>query len=298
MTNIKHFIDIDKIEVQDLRLMLDRAKEIKADLKSGKEYTPLKGKHLAMIFEKSSTRTRVSFEVGINQLGGHAIIMDSTNSQMGRGESVGDTARTLSRYVDIIMARTYKHETINKLADRGSVPVINGLSDYSHPCQIMTDILTIEEHLGDIKGKVIAWVGDYNNMATSWVQAAEKFEFFFHISTPEELAPPAFDSKFVKFFADPKDAVKNADAINTDTWVSMGDSDADYKRKILAPFQVNDELMELAKETAIFMHCLPAHRDEEVTSSIIDGEQSVVFDEAENRLHMQKAIILWCLGKL
>jgi ornithine carbamoyltransferase len=298
MTDLKNFIDIEDIDAKDLKNIISRAREIKADLKSGKAYSPLVGKHLAMIFEKSSTRTRVSFEVGINQLGGHAIILDSQNSQMGRGETVADTAKVLSRYIDIIMARTYKHETLKELAEHGNVPVINGLSDHSHPCQIMTDIMTFEEHKGSIEGKIIAWIGDCNNMATSWIQAAEKFKFLLHISTPAELAPPSIVSEYVKFFSDPQKAVEHADAVNADTWVSMGDDDAEHKLEILADFQVNDELMALAKEDAIFLHCLPAHRDEEVSESVIDGAQSVVFDEAENRLHVQKAIILWCLGKL
>ncbi len=298
MSEYNHFIDIDKVDIKDLRLMLKHAVEIKKNLKKGKHIEPLKHKHLAMIFEKSSTRTRVSFEVGINQLGGKAILIDSSSSQLGRGETVSDTAKVLSRYVDMIMARTYKHDTVILLAEKGSVPVINGLTDYSHPCQVMTDILTFEEHKGNIEGKIIAWVGDSNNMSNSWMHAAEKFKFFLHISTPEELAPNISNSDYIKFFPDPKEAVKDADAVNTDTWVSMGDENAEYKRELLASFQINDELMSHAKGDAIFMHCLPAHREEEVTDAVIDGEQSVVFDEAENRLHMQKAIMLWCLNLL
>jgi len=298
MTEYKNFIDLDKIEYSELRKIVESAKSIKADLKNGKMDKPLAGKHLAMIFEKPSTRTRVSFEVGINQLGGHPIVLTSSDSQIGRGEPIIDTANVLSRYIDIIMIRTFKHETLTELAEHASVPVINGLTDYSHPCQVMTDILTFEEHLGTIEGKTIAWIGDTNNMANSWIQAADKFNFKLHISTPEEYAPPKNDSKNVIFFDDPKEAVKNADCVTSDTWVSMGDEDAEYKIGVLTPYQVNAELMSFAKDEAIFMHCLPAHRDEEVTSSVIDGKQSVIYDEAENRLHAQKAIMLWCLNKI
>lgn len=298
MTDYKNFIDLDKIESSELRKIIEAAKSIKADLKNGKMDRPLEGKHLALIFEKPSTRTRVSFEVGINQLGGKPVVMTSTDSQIGRGEPIIDTANVLSRYIDIIMIRTFKHETLTELAEHASVPVINGLTDYSHPCQVMTDILTFEEHLGSIEGKIIAWIGDTNNMANSWIQAADKFNFKLHISTPEEFSPPATKLPNVILFDDPKEAVKNADCVTTDTWVSMGDADAEYKIGVLTPYQVNEELMSYAKNNAIFMHCLPAHRDEEVTSSVIDGKQSVIYDEAENRLHAQKAIMLWCLNKI
>ena len=298
MADIKHFTDINLVDIKDLELILKRAGEIKADLKDGKEFAPLKGKHLAMIFEKPSTRTRASFEVGINQLGGHAIIMTSGDSQLGRGETVADTARVISRYADIIMIRTFKHETLNEMAKYASVPVINGLTDYSHPCQVMTDIMTFEEHKGSIKGKTITWVGDCNNMAHSWMHAADKFGFQLNIACPEEFAPGEELTDSVKLFTDAKDAAKDADCITTDTWVSMGDEDAKYKKELLGPYQINDELMALAKKDVIFMHCLPAHREEEVTSSVMDGKKSVVWDEAENRLHAQKAIMLWCLGTL
>lgn len=298
MADFKHFIDIDKVDAGELRQLIEAAKAIKADLKKGTRPALLEGKQLAMIFEKASTRTRVSFEVGINQLGGNAIMIAAGDSQLGRGESIGDTAKVLSRYVDIIMLRTFKHETLLELADKATVPVINGLTDYSHPCQVMTDIMTFEEHRGSIEGKVIAWSGDFNNVALSWAHAAEKFNFTFRIACPEELWTPAKFSEHVQVTSDVQEAIKDADLVVTDTWMSMGDTDGDEKMTLLKPYQVNDELMRLAKPDALFMHCLPAHREEEVTGSVIDGPQSVVFDEAENRLHAQKAIMLWCLNAL
>jgi ornithine carbamoyltransferase len=302
--SFRHFLDIDALSSGDLRGILDRAHALKKELKAGKAHPLLAGKQLGMMFEKPSTRTRVSFQVGINQLGGQAIVMDSQTSQLGRGETVADTARVLSRYVDLIMIRCFSHATLLELAQYATVPVINGLTDRTHPCQIMADIQTIEEHSGNIKGKVIAWVGDGNNVCHSWIQAAAKLGFALRIATPEALSPDAAILNEAKaagadilLTRDPVEAVKGADAVNADCWVSMGDKDADARHRLLVPYQVNDALMQQADKKALFLHCLPAHRGEEVTDSVIDGSQSVVFDEAENRLHAQKAIMLWCLGR-
>ncbi len=296
--NHKDFIDLDLIDKTDIRAILTAARTLEEEHLSGKHRELMRGKQLAMIFEKASTRTRVSFEVAINHLGGNALMLSSDQSQLGRGETVADTAQVLSRYVDVIMIRTYKHETLKELAEHATIPVINGLTDYSHPCQVLADILTFEEHIGSIEGKTIAWCGDYNNVATSWVHAANQLGFQFNIACPEEFAPLADLGEQVSVTNDPQEAVAEASCVLTDTWVSMGDQDADYKRGVLAPFQVNDELMDQAASGAIFMHCLPAHRGEEVTASVIDGPRSRVFDEAENRLHVQKAVMLWCLNLL
>jgi len=263
----------------------------------------LLGKQLAMIFEKPSTRTRASFEVGINQLGGSSIVLNTENTQIGRGETIEDTAKVLSRYVDIMMIRCFSHNTLTELAKHADVPVINGLTDYSHPCQIMADIMTFEEHRGSIKSKKIAWIGDGNNVANSWIHAAVKFGFTLNIATPEKLksndkilAWAKEQGGDVNWTNDPKEAVKDTDLVNTDTWVSMGMKNADERMSTLKSYQVNEELMSHAKSEALFMHCLPAHRGDEVSDDVMDGKQSVVFDEAENRLHIQKAIMLWCLS--
>lgn len=297
-----HFLDIDQISSQDLRTIIDLAKSLKIQLKQGEQYSPLPGKQLAMIFEKPSTRTRASFEVGINQLGGRAIILNAENSQLGRGESISDTAKVLSRYVNIMMIRCFSHNTLLELAKHSDAPVINGLTDYSHPCQIMADIQTIEEHRGNIAGKKIAWIGDGNNMTNSWIHAAARFGFTLSIATPKEYKPEQSlidwannNGGNVAWSDNPSDAAKDADAINTDTWVSMGSKDAEERMELLRNFQVNQQLMSFAKKNAIFLHCLPAHRGEEVADEVIDGAQSVIFDEAENRLHAQKAIMIWCL---
>lgn len=299
-----HFLDIDQISPTDLRTIIELAKDLKAQLKNGEEYRPLPGKQLAMIFEKPSTRTRASFEVGINQLGGNAIVLNAENSQLGRGESASDTAKVLSRYVNLIMIRCFSHETLLELAKYSDVPVINGLTDYSHPCQIMADIMTIEEHRGSIKDKKIAWIGDGNNMTNSWIHASAKFGFELSIATPVVYKPEQSlidwansNGGKIIWSDNPSDAAENADAINTDTWVSMGSKDAEERMKLLQGFQVNKSLMSLAKKNSIFLHCLPAHRGEEVTHDVIDSSQSVIFDEAENRLHAQKAIMIWCLKK-
>lgn len=297
-----HFLDIDKLETTELKEILNLAKQMKAEIKNGSFAKPLPGKQLAMIFEKPSTRTRASFEVGINQLGGNAIILNTETSQLGRGETASDTAKVLSRYVDLIMMRCFSHDTLLELANVADVPVINGLTDYSHPCQVMADILTFEEHFGDIKSKKITWIGDGNNMTTSWIHASARIGFELAIATPAKYKPDEDIINWannnggkVSWGEDPKEAVKDSYAVNTDTWVSMGDKNAGERMEALKDFQVDDYLMSLAKKEAIFLHCLPAHRGEEVTESVIDGKQSVIFDEAENRLHIQKAIMIWCL---
>lgn len=299
-----HFLDLDKISPGDLKKMVKDARSIKADLKAGKSFKPLQDKQLAMIFEKPSTRTRTSFEVGINQLGGNSVILNTENSQLGRGETIADTARVLSRYVDLIMIRCFKHETMLELAEHSSAYVINGLTNFSHPCQIMADIMTFEEHRGSIQGKTVSWIGDGNNMTNSWIHAAAKFGFKLKIATPVELevSQEVLDwaknnNADIMTTNDPREATDNSDLVTTDTWVSMGDKDAEERQLLLAPYQVNSELMSCAGKDALFMHCLPAHRDEEVSSEVIDGPQSVIFDEAENRLHIQKAIMIWCLKK-
>ncbi|MCP5362090.1 MAG: ornithine carbamoyltransferase [Hyphomicrobiales bacterium] len=296
---MKHFIDINKIDTTELRAILDRAHAMKKAFKEGNRPRLLDGMQLAMIFEKPSTRTRVSFEVGMQQLGGHALYLNSETSQLGRGETIADTARVLSRFVDAIMIRTYKHSDVKEMAKHASVPVINGLTDYSHPCQIMADLMTYEEHRGTIAGKIVTWLGDMNNVTTSWMHAAEKFGCALRIACPEEFKPPV--SKLpeqIQFVHDPANAVNDSDLIITDTWISMGDTDSQAKREALEPYQVNTTLMAQARPDALFMHCLPAHRGEEVTDDVLDGSQSVILDEAENRLHAQKAILLWCLERL
>ena len=301
----RHFLDLDKVSKADLRKIIDVAKEIKAGRHPFATSKPLDGKALAMIFEKPSTRTRVSFELGMKRLGGDAVVLERESSQLGRGETVADTARVLSRYVHCIMVRTTKEQKLLELAEHASVPVINGLTDRTHPCQLMADVMTFEEHQGPIAGKRITWSGDGNNMATSWIQAAVMFDFELNVACPEMLMPPqdvvdwakAQGAK-VNLVADPHRAVEGADCVVTDTWVSMGDADTSDRHNMLRAFQVDDALMALAKPGAIFMHCLPAHRGEEMTASVIDGKQSVVWDEAENRLHAQQGILLWCFGKI
>ncbi len=305
-SSIRHFLDLNEISYQDLREILT----IAVKLKSGKvknQHGLLVHKNLAMIFEHNSTRTRVSFEVGINQLGGHAIVMNSENMQLGKGETVADTAQVLSRMVDFIMIRSNAHQTIVELAKHSKVPVINALSDFSHPCQIMASIMTIEEKLGDIKGKKLVWFGDANNVLNSYIHAAKAFGYEVVISAPKQLKfcdPEILKAQKlgakVSVESDAKKAAKNADVIITDTWFSMGDAYKNLTKaqraKLLAPYQVNSAIMKLAKPSAIFTHCLPAYRNYEVTEEVIDGKKSVVFDEAENRLHAQKAILLWIAG--
>lgn len=299
----KHFLDLDLLPPATLRGILDLATAMKAARKAGKaEPKPLVDRTLAMVFEKQSTRTRVSFHVGMQQLGGHVVSLSPQDTQLGRGETIADTARVLSRYVDAIMLRTGDHGKLYELAKHATVPVINGLTDDTHPCQLMADIMTYEEHRGPIKGAVIAWSGDGNNMATSFIQAAAQFEFELRLACPAGLPPCEKTVAWalgkgakITVGTDPGAAVKSADCVVTDTWVSMGD-DASNRHKMLEPFQVNEALMALAKPDALFMHCLPAHRGEEVTDGVIDGKHSVVWDEAENRLHAQKGVLLWCLS--
>lgn len=302
----KHFLRLKDLSSDDLRAMVDTARTVKDARGPGAAVGPgpLTGKTLAMIFEKPSTRTRVSFEVGMRQLGGDIVMLSGQEIQLGRGESVADTARVLSRYVDAIMIRTTGEDRLAELAGAATVPVINGLTDDSHPCQLMADVLTFEEHRGPIKGAKVAWTGDGNNVARSWIEAAAQFEFELHLACPEPLSPPRdlldwahARGAVVTVGEDPETTVRDADAVVTDTWVSMGDKDAPSRHNLLRRYQVDDRLMACAKPDAIFMHCLPAHRDEEVATSVIDGPQSVVFDEAENRLHAQKGVLLWCLDQ-
>jgi ornithine carbamoyltransferase len=300
MSGPKHFLDLDRFEKDTLRGILDLGIGYKK--KGATAEKPLTGKVLAMIFEKPSTRTRVSFDVAMRQLGGQTLFMNETDSQLGRGETIADTARVLSRYVDAIMIRTNDPEKLEELAEYASVPVINGLTDRSHPCQIMADVMTFEEHRGPIRGRTVAWVGDGNNVAASWIQAAAPFDFLMRLGCPEQLAPArdivAWAQKnggAIDVSTDAAAAVKEADCVVADTWVSMGDKEAENRHNMLKPYQVDKALMARAKPDAIFMHCLPAHRGEEVTAEVIDGAQSVVWDEAENRLHAQKGILSWCL---
>ncbi|MGL1920764.1 MAG: ornithine carbamoyltransferase [Hyphomicrobiales bacterium] len=293
---VKHFIDIADFTKDQLDCIIADAKAMKANPDDFNEV--LKGKKIAMIFEKPSTRTRISFEVGIIELGGSPIVLSAADMQLGHGETVADTAKVLSRFVDAIMIRANSHEMVLELAANATIPVINALTDRSHPCQIMADLMCFEEHKGGLKGKNIAWFGDGNNVAASWIEAAPIFGFNLTIASPEELDPNSdilqkavAAGGNVKIERDPNKAATDADCIITDCWVSMGDKDAANRHNLLAPYQVDKRVMKLAKKDSIFMHCLPAHRNEEVMADVIDGPQSVVFDEAENRLHAQKAIM-------
>ncbi len=301
----RHFLDLDVIPAGELRGIVDAAIAIKSrrrvDGKAGQP-RPLAGRTLAMIFDQPSTRTRVSFEVGMRELGGDVVMLTGAEMQLGRGESIADTARVLSRYVDCIMIRTLERSLVEELAAHATVPVINGLTKASHPCQVMADVMTFEEHRGAIAGRVVAWSGDSNNVMVSWAHAAQRFGFEMRIASPAELAPqpPLLDwarrnGARLTVTRDPYEAVRGADVVVSDCWVSMGDDDGN-RHNLLAPYQVNARLMAAADPKALFMHCLPAHRGEEVTDEVIDGPQSVVFDEAENRLHAQKGILAWCLG--
>jgi ornithine carbamoyltransferase len=301
MSGPKHFLDLDRLDSGTLREILNFSRDTKLGGLPPGGAKSLAGKTLAMIFEKPSTRTRVSFEVGMHQLGGKSIVLTHTDTHLGRGETIADTARVLSRYVDAIMIRTDTEDKLLEMAKHASVPVINGLTDRTHPCQLMADILTFEEHRGPIAGKVVAWVGDGNNVAASWTHAAVRFDFELRLACPKALSPEASivgwavaNGGRVSLGEDAKEAVAGAHCVVTDTWVSMGATDAAERRKLLAPYQVDEDLMATASADALFMHCLPAHRGEEVTASVIDGPQSVVWDEAENRLHAQKGILIWC----
>lgn len=297
----RHFLDLHQFNTATLRHMLDIASGLKRV--GSMNSRPLAGKTLALIFEKPSTRTRVSFEVGMRQLGGEVVVLSGKETQLGRGESIADTARVLSRYVDGIMLRTDKALKLQELAAHATVPVINGLTESSHPCQLMADVMTFEEHRGPIAGKVIAWCGDGNNVARSWIEAAVRFGFVLRLATPAGLAPPddlvawaRAEGGIIELTEDVEGAVKGAACVVTDTWVSMSDDPNTSRHNTLAPYRVTRRLMDLAAPDALFMHCLPAHRGEEVDSDVIDGPSSVVFDEAENRLHAQKGVLAWAMG--
>ena len=300
----RHFLDLSAVAGSELRGILDHAHERKAATKDGKADKPLAGKVLAMIFEKPSTRTRVSFDVGMRQLGGETILLSGNDMQLGRAESIADTARVLSRYVDAVMIRTTDHGRLVELAEHATVPVINGLTDDTHPCQIMADVMTYEEHRGAIAGRKVAWSGDGNNVLHSMIEASARFGFELSIAVPTGNEPKSTYMEWahgqgasVLVTHDPDLAVRDADAVVTDTWVSMGQDERARGHNVFMPYQVNQALMAKARPDALFMHCLPAHRGEEVTDAVIDGPQSVVLDEAENRMHVQKAIIAWCLGE-
>ncbi len=307
---MKHFLDIHKTDAADLRAMIDLGlamKSARKDRPKGEpdDVQPLAGRMVALIFEKPSTRPRVSFDVGVRQMGGQTMVLSGKEMQLGHGETIADTARVLSRYVDLIMIRTYEEATLLEMAEHATVPVINGLTNRTHPCQIMADVMTYEEHRGPIKGRRVVWAGDGNNVCASFLHAAGQFGFDFTFTGPEPLDP---EDRVVGFARergsqviierDPALAVAGADLVVTDTWVSMHDPESAKERRHnqLSPYQVNDALMARARPDALFMHCLPAHRNDEVTSAVMDGPHSVVFDEAENRLHAQKAVMRWCLG--
>lgn len=307
-SRLKHFLSLSDIPKSELRAILDEAhrrKSARAGLPKGVADidAPFIGECLAMVFEKNSTRTRFSFDMAMRQLGGQTIVATSGDMQLGRGETVEDTAKVLSRFVDVIMIRANKHEDVVTLAHNASVPVINGLTDYNHPCQIMADLQTLEERRGQLSDMTLTWVGDGNNVAVSFVNAAAKFGFKLRISTPagyglsgQTISAAEAAGAIITLIEDPIEACKDTDVVIADTFVSMGDKDADQRLKDLLPWQVTDKLMDVAAKNALFLHCLPAHRGEEVAGSVIDGPQSVVFDEAENRLHAQKAVLAWCLN--
>ena len=299
----RHFLELTEVASGELRRIVDMAASFKRGERLNGDARPLDGRALAMIFEKPSTRTRVSFEVAMKQLGGTVVVMTPNEMQIGRGETIADTARVLSRYVDAIMMRTTENDKLAELASYAEVPVINGLTDHSHPCQLMADIMTFEEHRGDISGKRIAWCGDGNNMARTWIEAAARFDFEMRLACPPELAPPqdaidwaVSEGATIVSTTDADEAVDGVDCVVTDTWVSMGDTEAEKRHNLLSPYKIDQRLMDRAAKDAIFMHCLPAHRDEEVTADVLDGPQSVIWDEAENRLHAQKGILAWCLS--
>ncbi|MCQ8783227.1 ornithine carbamoyltransferase [Mangrovibrevibacter kandeliae] len=299
MQTAKHFLDLSAVDAGELRAILTDAARRKGEGREGAR--PLAGRMLAMIFEKPSTRTRVSFDVAMRQLGGETLFLSGTEMQLGRSETIADTARVLSRYVDAIMIRTTSHDRLLEMAEYATVPVINGLSDDSHPCQIMADLLTFEEKRGPVKGRTFAWTGDGNNVLNSFIEASWRFGFELRVATPEGSDP---DPRYVEraraegarllLTDDPVEAVSGADCVVTDTWVSMGREDQARGHNVFMPYQVNERLMAKASPDAVFMHCLPAHRGEEVTDAVLDGPQSIVFDEAENRLHAQKSILAWC----
>ncbi len=293
---IRHFLTLQDLSGDEFRQLLDRAIELKKDHKAGKIFEPLKNKVLGMIFEKSSTRTRVSFEAGMIQFGGNAIFLSPQHSQVGRGEEIADTARVLSGMVDGIMVRTFEHEKVELFAEYSSIPVINGLTDTYHPCQLLADMQTYQEHRGSIEGRTVTYIGDGNNMCHSYINAAMLLDFNLNIASPDGYLPDADivanAGDRVKVFSSAKEASEGVDLITTDVWASMGQEDeAEDRAKTFAEYQVNNELLSLAKKDALFMHCLPAHRGEEVTAEVMDSKQSVVWDEAGNRLHAQKALL-------
>ena len=305
--DLKHFLDLSHHDRSELDGILDHALAMKT-ARAGKPQgfvepgRPLDGQILAMIFEKPSTRTRVSFDVAIRQMGGESLLLSGSDLQLGRGETVADTARVLSRFVDAIMIRTFEQEKLAELAQYATVPVINGLTDHSHPCQVMADVMTLREKKGDVSGLKVAWSGDSNNVTNSWMHAAARFGFELRIASPEPLQPDAamltwcreHDAN-VTVTENPQEAVDGVDCVLADVWLSIHEEGEGTKHNLLKPYQVDERLMSGARKDAVFMHCLPAHRGEEVTEAVIDGPQSVVFDEAENRLHVQKAILAWCL---
>jgi ornithine carbamoyltransferase len=303
---VRHFLDLHELDAKALRRIVDMAHAMKkAGKRPPKALRPagIEDAVLIMIFEKPSTRTRVSFDVAMRQLGGQTIALNHTDTQLGRGEPISDTAKVLSRYADAVMVRANSHETLTELAKHATIPIINGLTDLSHPCQIVADLMTFEENRGPIAGRSIAWAGDGNNVAASWIHAAVRLGFSMRLACPPQLNPDKALLDWAKreggdivLTDDPKEAVKGVDCVVTDTWVSMGQTDAPRRKQMLGPYAVDDKLMKSAKKDAIFMHCLPAYRGHEVSASVIDGPQSVVWDEAENRLHAQKAILAWCLG--
>ena len=292
----QHFLTLLDLSSQQLRGLIARATELKRMRNNGEEHPLFKYRVLGMIFDKSSTRTRVSFESAMTQFGGHAIFLSPRDTQLGRGEPIEDSARVLSRMVDIIMIRTFEHATVERFAEYSKVPIINALTDLYHPCQLLADMQTYLEHRGDIRGKTVAWIGDGNNMCHSYINAARQFEFKLKVATPKGYEPNrailAAASSHVELLHDPREAATGADMLTTDVWASMGqEAEQAKRRQAFADFQVNRDLMQLANKDALFMHCLPAHRGEEVAADVIDGPQSVVWDEAENRLHSQKALI-------
>ena len=302
---VRHFLDIHRLEASELRAILDDAharKQARKGWPQGRADADAPGRDrvLAMIFEKNSTRTRFSFDAAIRQLGGSSIIATASDMQLGRGEPVEDTARVLSRMVDAVMIRANDHEDVERFARVATVPVINGLTDRSHPCQILADLLTIEEHRGPVAGQTIAWIGDGNNVCHSFMHAAAKFGFHLNVACPAEYHPDLRDlakgGEVVSLTSDPREAVEGADVVVTDTWVSMGDKDYEARLHAFEAYQVDEALMDLASPDAVFLHCLPAHRGEEVTDAVIDGARSLVWDEAENRIHAQKAVLAWCFG--
>ncbi len=309
MSAIRHFLSIEDVSASALQGIIKGARERK-DARAGwpkgrvDQDRPLDGHLLALIFEKPSTRTRVSFDAAMRQLGGQTTILNAGELQLGRGETIGDTAKVLSAYTDGIMMRTFEQAKLDELAEQASVPVISGLTDSGHPCQLMADVLTLEEKRGGVAGQTIAWSGDGNNMANSWIEGASRFGYRLRLACPQGLEPDArvlkraqADGGDITLTDDPRAAVEGADCVVADTWVSMGDEDAADRHNLLRPYQVDRELMGLARKDAVFMHCLPAHRGEEVTAEVIDGPQSVVFSQAENRVHAQKGVLLWCLGR-